>query len=281
MAMHMHTAGLVFQKMHGLGNDFVIIDARDSDVAMTAGLARAIGDRHMGVGFDQLAVIHQGTDADADLIFWNADGSTAGACGNATRCIASLIMAETDRTSLTLRTERGLLACAALSDGRVRVDMGAPELDWQAIPLAHAVDTISLPLDGAPVACSMGNPHCTFFVDDAMNAPLSARGSQTECDPLFPERTNVQFVQVLDRSHARVRVWERGVGVTLASGSSSCAVLVNAVRRGLMDRRATLTLDGGEIEVEWPSDQSGVLMTGPVAPVFEGKFDQRFLDTVQ
>ncbi len=277
MAMREHKAGLAFRKMHGLGNDFVIIDARTGDDVMTPALARAIGDRHRGVGFDQLAVILPGTDADADLVFWNADGSTAGACGNATRCIAAVLMAEAGTKAMTLRTERGILPCTALDDGRVRVDMGAPSLDWDAIPLAHAVDTAFLPLEGAPAACSMGNPHCTFFVADAEAAPLTTSGPLVEHDPLFPQRTNVQFVEVLSRTRARVRVWERGVGVTLASGSSSCAVLVNAVRRGLMDRRATLVLDGGEIEVEWPDDTAGVVMTGAVASVFSGTFDAAFL----
>lgn len=275
--MREHKAGLAFRKMHGLGNDFVIIDARAGGDAMTPALARAIGDRHRGVGFDQLAVIHSGTGADADLIFWNADGSTAGACGNATRCIASVLMAEAGVQAMTLRTERGILPCTALPDGRVRVDMGAPSTRWDAIPLARAVDTVNLPLDGVPAACSMGNPHCTFFVDSAQDAPLTTHGPAVENDPLFPERTNVQFVEILSRTRARVRVWERGVGVTLASGSSSCAVLVNAVRRDLMDRRATLVLDGGEIEVEWPNDVAGVIMTGAVASVFEGTFDASFL----
>ncbi|QIE54369.1 diaminopimelate epimerase [Pikeienuella piscinae] len=271
-----HPAALAFGKMHGLGNDFVVIDARGRADPMNAMLAEAIADRHRGVGFDQLAVILSDDESDARLVFWNADGSTAGACGNATRCVASRLMTESGRDRLTLRTERGILACALLADGRVRVDMGAPLISWRDVPLARAVDTDRLPLAGGPAACSMGNPHCTFFVDDADAPTLSTRGPEVEYDPLFPERTNVQFVQVLDRNRARVRVWERGVGVTLASGSSSCAVLVNAVRRGLMDRRATLILDGGEIEVEWP-EGGGVLMTGPVMNVFEGVFTPGFL----
>lgn len=284
MSAAAHPAGLPFLKMHGLGNDFVIVDARRSAPGggdpMTPALARAIGDRHRGVGFDQLAVIFDDEEADARLMFWNADGSTAGACGNATRCIASRLL-DGGGGALTLRTERGLLACEALADGRVRVDMGPPSLGWADVPLAEEMDTACLPLDGAPAACSIGNPHCTFFVADAEAAPLAALGPATERHPLFPERTNVQVVQVLARDRARVRVWERGVGMTLASGSSSCAVLVNAVRRGLMDRRATLTLDGGEIEVEWPSGDAGVIMTGPVAPVFEGVLSPAFLEAAK
>lgn len=271
------STGLEFVKMHGLGNDFVVIDARGRPDPMTAGLAQAIGDRHRGVGFDQLAVVFDDAEADARLVFWNADGSTAGACGNATRCIAVRLMAEAGSKRLALRTERGLLGCEALADGRVRVDMGAPLLGWRDIPLAEEMDSLSLPLPMAPAACSMGNPHCTYFIESAADAPLETLGAETERHPLFPMRTNVQFVEVMARDRARVRVWERGVGVTLASGSSSCAVLVNAVRRGLMDRRATLALDGGEIEVEWPDDDAGVLMTGAVATVFEGRFAPAFL----
>jgi len=260
--------------MHGLGNDFVIIDARNGTDPMTPELAKTIGDRHTGVGFDQLAVIHPGTQADADLIFWNADGSTAGACGNATRCIASLLMEETGQTNITLKTERGLLACMRSGD-LIRVNMGHPLTDWSDVPLAQETQTTDLPLPGNPAACSIGNPHCTYFTDDITDASLTTIGPRTETDPLFPERTNVQLVQITSRNTARVRVWERGVGVTLASGSSSCAVVVNANRRGLLDRQATLTLDGGDIHIDWRDD--GVWMTGPVQKVFQGQFDPSFL----
>lgn len=270
MAALDQTPGLRFLKMHGLGNDFVVIDARGRRDIMSAELARAIGDRHRGVGFDQLAIVLDDDEVDARLVFWNSDGSTAGACGNATRCVASLLCEEKKAQRVVLRTERGRLPCETLEDGRIRVDMGPPALGWAEVPISQPLDTASLPIEGAPAACSMGNPHCTFFVADAEAAPLETRGPAVEMDPLFPERTNVQFVQIISRTRARVRVWERGVGVTLASGSSSCAVLVNAVRRGLMDRRAKLMLDGGEIEIEWLHDDAGVLMTGPVAHVFEG-----------
>ena len=188
---------LHFRKMHGLGNDFVIIDQRASDWPLDAGLVRAIGDRHRGVGFDQLAEIRTGGNVAADLIFWNADGSTAGACGNATRCVADLLMVESGETGLSLRTERGVLPCHRRDDGLIEVDMGAPSLDWAGVPLAREVDTTALPVAGAPAACSMGNPHCTFFVEDADAIDLESRGAAIENDPLFPERTNVQFVQVL------------------------------------------------------------------------------------
>ena len=266
--------GLRFRKMHGLGNDFVIIDQRKDPVALSEDLVRTIGDRHRGVGFDQLAEILPASDANAQLIFWNADGSQAGACGNATRCIAHMMMAD-GTEPVTLRTERGVLNCRRGPDGMVEVDMGVPLLRWDQIPLAREVDTVRLPLEGDPAACSMGNPHCTFFVEDAEAVDLSTLGPATEHDPLFPQRTNVQVVQVLAPDRARVRVWERGVGPTLASGSSSCAVVVNAARRGLMDRSATLILDGGEIRISW-GDDDHVRMAGPVSYVFDGVFDPSF-----
>jgi diaminopimelate epimerase len=259
---------LPFMKMHGLGNDFVVIDHRESEGAMTAELARAIGDRHMGVGFDQLAVILPDPEAAARLVFYNADGSQAAACGNATRCIARYLMDETGRDALTLRTERGALACEDAKGGLTRVNMGAPMTDWQDIPLASATDTLHLPIEGDPVATSMGNPHCTFFVDDVSTVPLDKLGPIYEHHPLFPERTNVQFVQVIGENHLRLRVWERGVGVTLASGSSSCAIAVAAVRRGLTGRAVTIDLDGGQIHIDWR--ETGVWMTGPTAHVFDG-----------
>lgn len=265
---------LPFLKMHGAGNDFVIIDARGGTDPVTPALARAVGDRHRGVGFDQLAVIHTDPEADARLMFWNSDGSVAGACGNATRCVARLLMDETGSADLVLRTDHGQLQCRADGD-LVRVNMGLPFVEWAQIPLARDVDTLHLPLEGDPAACSMGNPHCSYFVDDAQRADVSSIGYRTEHDPLFPERTNVQIVQVLDRGRARVRVWERGVGPTLASGSSACAVVVNASRRGLMDRRADILLDGGTLSIDWRDD--GVWMTGPTAKVFEGVLDPSLL----
>ncbi|MEM9043801.1 MAG: diaminopimelate epimerase [Pseudomonadota bacterium] len=269
--------GLRFSKMHGLGNDFVLIDQREDRTILSPALVQLIGDRHRGVGFDQLAEIFLSDEADAELIFWNADGSTAGACGNATRCIAHELMVESGVQTLSLRTERGLLTCRRREDGLVEVDMGPPMLDWQDVPLADAVDTLYLPIEGGPAALSMGNPHCTFFVEDAEAVDLATLGPEIENHPLFPKRTNVQVLQILSRNHARMRVWERGVGLTLASGSSSCAAVVNAVRRGLMDRRTTLTLDGGEIEITW-AENGDVLMAGPIAYAFEGVLSPELIE---
>ena len=274
----MSASGLPFMKMHGLGNDFVVIDRRQGGRTVDAALARALGDRHRGVGFDQLAVIEPSESADVDLIFFNADGSIAGACGNATRCIARYLMQETGSERTTLRTERGVLKAEDAGGGLTRVNMGAPLLEWADIPLSEHVDTLHLPIDGDPVATGMGNPHCTFFVDDADAIDLEAHGRAMEHHPLFPERTNVQFAHVTGPDQLRMRVWERGVGVTLASGSSSCAVAVAAARRRLTGRRVTLDLDGGRIEVDWRDD--GVWMTGPTMHAFDGFLTDAFLEAL-
>ena len=273
------THDISFMKMHGLGNDFVVLDLRARDVVVTPELARAIGDRHRGVGFDQLATIEAGANgADAHLVFFNADGSTSAACGNATRCIARHLMDETSADALTLTTERGTLFARDQGNGITSINMGQPQLDWRDIPLARAMDTLELPIEGAPTATSMGNPHCTFFVDDADAVDLEARGAEIEHHPLYPQRTNVQFASVIGENHLRMRVWERGVGVTLASGSSSCATAVAAARRGLTARAVTIDLDGGRIEVDWRDD--GVWMTGPTSHVFTGTLTRDWLVSV-
>ncbi len=268
------TSGLPFMKMHGLGNDFVIVDARAQSIDLTPALAKGIGHRQFGVGFDQLAVIENG-ESDAHLVFYNADGSTSAACGNATRCIARFLMEETGKPELTLTTERGTLYARDAGDGLTSVNMGPPQLEWHEIPLAEEVDTLELPIEGVPSATGMGNPHCTFFVDDAEAIPLEEFGSRYEYHPLYPERTNVQVAQIIGPDHIRMRVWERGVGITLASGSSSCATAVAAARRGLTGRKVQIELDGGTIWIDWRDD--GVWMTGPTAHVFSGTLTPEFL----
>ena len=269
-----------FMKMHGLGNDFVVVDARAQSLEMTESLARALGDRHRGVGFDQLAIISRNHSiADAYLTFYNSDGSTAGACGNATRCIARYLMNETGDQSLSLETEHGILHARDMGDQITSVNMGHPVLSSQDIPLSQDIDTLELPIDGAPTATGMGNPHCTFFVDDIGAIDLETQGTLVEHHPLYPERTNVQFAQVVGTDHIRMRVWERGVGVTLASGSSSCATAVAAVRRGLTGRKVRIDLDGGTLHIDWRDD--GVWMTGGTMHVFSGTLTQNFLDSLQ
>jgi len=271
--------GLAFLKMHGLGNDFVVIDSRGRSPGLgpvvTPALARALGDRNRGVGFDQLAEIRDATGADFTLDFWNADGSRAGACGNATRCVADLVMRQTGADGVSLLTTRGGLSALRRADGLVSVNMGAPQLDWADIPLAHAVDPLHLPLPGDPVGVGMGNPHCVFFVPDADAVALTTDGPRFENDPLFPQKTNVEFVSQIAPDHLRMRVWERGAGVTLACGSGACAVAVAAHLRGITGRKVRLDVDGGTLEIDWRDD--GVWMTGPVAHVFDGTLTPEFL----
>ncbi len=259
-------SGVPFMKMHGLGNDFVVIDERDGVSRVTDAIVMAMADRHCGVGYDQLAVMSKRGNADVHLTFYNADGSIAGACGNATRCIARYIMDETGKADLTLTTDRGTLLARDAGNGLTSVNMGQPQLTWQEVPLARDVDLDALPIEGAPVATGMGNPHCTFFVEDAEAVDLEALGAEFEHHPLYPERTNVQFAHVIGPDHLRMRVWERGVGVTLASGSSSCATAVAAHRKGLTGRSVRIDLDGGTIHIDWRDD--GVWMTGATAHVF-------------
>ena len=272
--------GLRFRKMHGIGNDFVVIDARDGADPMTPALARALADRRRGVGCDQIAVLQEPGEAAADaaIAFWNADGSRAGACGNATRCIARLLLAEGRGPVLDLAVEgRGLLQAWARADGLIAVDMGEPVTDSRAIPLARKVDPLALPLPGEPVAVSMGNPHCVHFLDSLEGLDFEPYGAEVEQDPLFPERANVQFAEVIDRGRIRVRVWERGAGRTPASGSSACAVAVAAHLSGLADRRVTIELEGGALEIEWRESDDHVLMAGPAADVYEGVLSQDWI----
>jgi diaminopimelate epimerase len=272
------THQIPFMKMHGLGNDFVIVDSRNHGPKISAKIAQGLGDRHRGVGFDQLAVIYDSPDADVALTFFNADGSTAGACGNATRCIAQYEMDRLQVASLSLITERGNLTALRCGD-MVSVNMGHPLLNWDEIPLACAMDTLRLPLDGTPTATGMGNPHCTFFVENADAVDLVGRGSALETNPLFSERTNVQFAHVIGTDHLRMRVWERGVGVTLASGSSSCATAVASARLGLTGRKVEIQLDGGAIYIDWQQD--GVWMTGATMHVFDGTLTAQFLESLR
>ncbi|APX89785.1 diaminopimelate epimerase [Brevirhabdus pacifica] len=259
--------GLAFMKMHGLGNDFVVIDSRDGDAVVTPELARFLGDRNRGVGFDQLAELRPSDEGDVHLDFWNSDGSRAGACGNATRCAASYLMGLNGTDHLVLTTARGRLSARREGD-LISVNMGQPQRDWAEIPLSRPVDTDALPLPGSPVAVGMGNPHAVFFVEDAEAVDVAARGAAVEHDPLFPEATNVEFAEIRARDEIRMRVWERGTGITLACGSGACATAVAAHVRGLADRRVRMEVDGGWLTLDWRDD--GVWMTGPTAHVFDG-----------
>ena len=264
-----------FIKMHGLGNDFVVIDVRGRPLELPAAAVRAISDRRTGVGCDQLILIEPPKSAGtaAFMRIRNADGSEVSACGNATRCVARLLMEEGRSRHLAIETRAGRLDAGSGEDGRVTVNMGLAGLDWREIPLAVPADTYGLeivqgPLSN-PVAVSMGNPHAVFFVPDAEAVALAEHGPLVEHHPLFPERTNVEVVEVLSPTRLRMRVWERGTGITSACGTGACAALVAAVRRGLSERKAELVLDGGSLEIEWLAD-GHVLMTGPAAISFTG-----------
>lgn len=268
-----------FVKMHGLGNDFVVFDARDTAINLTPAQVKTVADRHFGVGCDTVVVIRPGNaKADAGMLFYNADGSESESCFNATRCVARLLMDERGLARVKLSSKGGQLVCTDAGKGSVMVDMGPPRLDWQQVPLARAVDTLNFPLDvgGAslPVsALSMGNPHCVLFVPDAEKAPVTQLGPKIETLPFFPHRTNVEFAQVLDKGRIRMRVWERGVGVTLACGTGACATAVAAIRRGLVARKVELLLDGGALTIEWREEDGHVLMTGPTAIPFRGRLE--------
>ena len=259
-----------FTKMHGAGNDFVVLDARAADPGLSRTRIAALADRHFGIGCDQVIVVTAEPGADARLRFFNPDGGEAGACGNGTRCAADLLMRDAGRPTLSLRTQAGDLAARRVPDGRVRVDMGPARCGWADIPLAAPADTLHLDLPGDPAAASMGNPHVTFFGDVLDQA--EAVGPALQRHPMFPEGVNAGFAHVLDRSHIRLRVWERGAGLTLACGSGACAALVNASRRGLVGRSATVIVDGGALDITW-RDDGHVEMTGPAATAFEGEFD--------
>jgi diaminopimelate epimerase len=261
-----------FVKMHGCGNDFVILDERSRSLGLTPARASAIANRHTGIGCDQVIVIGPTESADAFMGITNPDGSPAGACGNATRCVADILMRETGRGAVTIRTVSGDLPAIRLPGGLIEVDMGPAGLDWTDIPLARPMDTLRLDLPGEPAAASMGNPHATFFVPDLDAIPISEEGPRFEHDPVFPQRANIGFAQIIDPETVRLRVWERGAGLTLACGSGACAALVNAHRRGLTRRRARLIVDGGRLEIEWRHD-GHVLMAGPVATAFHGQID--------
>jgi diaminopimelate epimerase len=267
-----------FVKMHGCGNDFVVLDERGGTLGLTPARAAAIADRRRGIGCDQVISLEPaGAESDAAVFMRirNADGSEAGACGNATRCVAALISAETGGGRIKIATSAGDLCTDVFSKVQVAADMGPPGLDGRHSPLARPADTLHLDFAG-PVsdaaAVSMGNPHATFFVPDLHLVQIETVGPQLEHDELFPERANIGFAQILGPDRIRLRVWERGAGLTLACGSGACAAVVNAHRRGLTGRLATVDLDGGELVIEW-LDSGRVLMTGPVATAFEGTLD--------
>jgi diaminopimelate epimerase len=268
-----------FLKMNGLGNDFVVVEARSAPFAPSADEVRAIANREAGIGCDQLISIEPSTQGDAKVRFWNADGDEVGACGNGSRCVGWLLMEASGADRAVLETQGGLLVATRAGDKTVSVDMGEPGLDWTQIPLAEEMDTrgielqvgpIDAPLLHTPGCVSMGNPHVVFFVPDVETAPVREVGPLIEHHLLFPEGVNVGFAQIKGRDRIRLKVWERGAGLTQACGTGACAALVASSRRGLVDRKATLELDGGELTIEWRETDGHVIMTGPAMVDFTG-----------
>jgi diaminopimelate epimerase len=273
--------------MHGLGNDFVVLDARSGALDLTPARRRAIADRRTGVGCDQLIVLEEPTERTADVFMriYNPDGGEAGACGNATRCVASVVMDERRTDQVTVQTIAGLLDSQKAGTGAnglpvISVDMGLARMDWRDIPVAEACDTNHMPVGLGPlqdpVGTGMGNPHATFFVDDLAAIPIAELGPKLEHDRFFPERANIGVAQLVGEGKLRLRVWERGAGLTRACGSGACAAVVAASRRGLVDRRAEVQVDGGTLTLEWLRDDH-VLMTGGIAIAFRGELDASLL----
>ena len=275
------TAVLRFSKMHGAGNDFVVLDLRGGRSAPTPQLCRALADRHTGVGCDQILTIEDAPDPSVVAAYriWNSDGSGAGQCGNGARCVAAWLVRDgaAGEGDFVLASPAGRHGVQRLDDGRYRIAMGVPDFDPARIPLAgfDAADSYTLQSDGGTVAfgaVSMGNPHAVIEVDDVETAPVEALGRWLQAQPAFPDSVNVGFAQVTGEDRIRLRVFERGVGETLACGSGACAAAAVLMRRGRIARRATVALPGGELEIHWPDDAAGITMAGPVAFVFEGEW---------
>jgi len=278
-----------FRKMNGLGNDFVVLDAREAPIPLDPDQARAIADRRTGIGCDQLITLEPSKAADLFMRIRNADGGEVDACGNATRCIADLVMAETGGTRVTVETNAGILDCIRAGERRVTVDIGPPKLEWHEIPIAERMDTrvielqigpIDAPVLHSPSVVNVGNPHCFFWVDDVEAHDLSKIGPLLEHHPIFPERANISLAHVTSPTSITLKVWERGAGLTRACGTAACAVVVAAERRKLTGRKVTVTLPGGDLEIEWRESDGHVLMTGPVAYEFDGVLDPALLEGV-
>jgi diaminopimelate epimerase len=271
-----------FRKMHGLGNDFAVFDARKTPLVLDNRTAGAIADRRRGIGCDQVIVIENDTKgADAFMRIFNADGSEVESCGNAARCVAKLLLEQSGKREVRINSNGGLMRCSARGE-LVTVDMGEPKLDWREIPMTQAVETVSfaLPLEhaaavdlGKASAVTTGNPHCVFFVADAEQIPVEELGPAVEHHPWFPARTNVEFAEPRAHDRLRMRVWERGVGVTQACGTGACASVVAAARRGLTGRDVTVELDGGTLQISWRESDNHILMSGPATLSYEGEAD--------
>jgi len=280
---------IALRKMNGLGNDFAVLDARPRTLTLSVEQARAIADRESGVGCDQVIAIEPSpAGADAFMRIWNHDGGEVEACGNAMRCVASVLAGELGRPKISIQTGAGTLSANLNGDGSVTVDMGVPKLNWDEIPLAEEFhDTRSIELQVGPIddpvlhtpsVVNVGNPHCIFWVDDPDAHDLARIGPVLEHHPLFPERANISLAQVTSPDAITLRVWERGVGLTRACGTAACAVVVAAVRKKLTGRKVTVTLPGGPLQLEWREADDHILMTGPSELEYEGTLDASLLN---
>jgi diaminopimelate epimerase len=284
------TGTVPFRKMNGLGNDFVVLDARQRALSLTPDTVRAIADRKNGIGCDQVIAIEPSASADAFMRIFNADGGEVGACGNAARCVAALLAGERGTPQVSIETESGMLAATVNGDGSVTIDIGAPRFNWDEIPLSepfHDTRRIELqlgPIDDpvlhTPSVVNVGNPHCIFFVENVEAHDLARFGPLLEHHPLFPERANISLAQVTGPGSLRLRTWERGAGLTRACGTAACAAAVAAARRGLTSRAVTVTLPGGDLRIDWREDDDHVLMRGPYALDHEGTLPPKLLAPV-
>jgi diaminopimelate epimerase len=279
------TGSTSFRKMNGLGNDFVVIDARVHPLALKASEIAAIADRSRGVGCDQVIALEPSDYADVFMRIWNADGGEVGACGNAARCVAALLVAERGSPHVSIETESGLLAATVNKDGSVTIDMGTPRFNWNEIPLSQKFDdtrAVELPQCGdlgvgAASMVNVGNPHCIFFVENIEAHDLARFGPMLEHHPLFPERANISLAHVTGPDSLRLRTWERGAGLTKACGTAACAAAVAAVRRGLTGRHMKVTLPGGDLVIDWRDADDHILMTGPFALDYQGTIPPELL----
>jgi len=278
-----------FRKMNGLGNDFVVLDARAHALALGADAVRAIADRKEGIGCDQIIALEPSRKADVFMRIWNADGGEVGACGNAARCVAALLAAERGEPKVSIETESGVLGAVVNADGSVTIDMGAPRFAWNEIPLAEPfhdtrrielqIGPIDNPVLNTPSVVNVGNPHCLFFVVNVEAHDLARFGPMLEHHPLFPERANISLVQVIGPDALKVRTWERGAGLTRACGTAACAAAVAAARRELVGRKVKVNLPGGDLLIEWRESDGHILMTGPYALDYEGTLPAALFQT--
>jgi len=279
------TGSINFRKMNGLGNDFVVLDARARPLALKAAQIAAIADRNRGIGCDQVIALEPSDFADVFMRIWNADGGEVGACGNAARCVAALLVAEHGSPHVSIETESGMLAATVAKDGSVTIDMGTPRFEWNEIPLSQPfADTRAVELPqfaglglGAASMVNVGNPHCIFFVQNIDAHDLARFGPKLEHNPLFPERANISVAQVTGPSSLRLRTWERGAGLTRACGTAACAAAVAAARSGLTGRHVTVTLPGGDLVIGWREGDDHILMTGPFALDYQGTLPPELL----